>query len=329
LNAGNTTQNNTSNQSSASFAAPAARAWELVQTVNGSAVAARHEAGAVVVNDILYVMGGRGNRPVQSYNRKANKWTSHGKPPVLMHHFQPVAVGSKIYVIGAMKDDKFPNEKPLEHVYVFNTDNHKWSKSTAIPVNRRRGSVGAAVYKGKIYLVGGNTIGHSGTAVNWFDEYNPVTKQWRRMPNAPKARDHITIAIAGGKLVVAGGRRSKHPNVVGDTEARTDVFNFTTARWESSAANIPTQRAGAMTVAVGNEVVVIGGESRSKVSAHNDVEALNVKTGKWRKLQSLLVGRHSGGAALLGDKIQVISGNTTRGGGNESISHETLLLNSK
>jgi len=128
---------------------------------------------------------------------------------------------------------------------------------------------------------------------------------------------------------VAGGRRSKHPNVVGDTEVRTDVFNFKTGRWEATAANIPTQRAGAMTVAVGNEVVVIGGESRTRVSAHADVEALNVNTGKWRKLQPLLVGRHSGGAAVLGNEIQVISGNTTRGGGNESISHESLRLHSK
>jgi len=115
------------NPSTNTFVAPSSRAWELVQTVNGSAVAARHEAGAVVVNNKLYVMGGRGNRPVQSYNKAQNKWTSHGKAPVLMHHFQPVAIGNKIYVIGAFKDDKYPTEKPLEHVYVFNTDNHKWT----------------------------------------------------------------------------------------------------------------------------------------------------------------------------------------------------------
>jgi len=153
-NDANSTTNTKTTQSANSFVAPAARAWELIQTVNGSAVAARHEAGAVVVNNVLYVMGGRGNRPVQSYNKKTNKWTSHGKAPVLMHHFQPVAIGNKVYVIGALKDDKFPNEKPLEHIYIFNTGNHKWIKSTAIPVNRRRGSVGAAVYKGKIYLNG-------------------------------------------------------------------------------------------------------------------------------------------------------------------------------
>ncbi len=305
----------------------ASRAWRMVQTSNGSSVMARHEAGAVATtNNTLYVMGGRGNRPVQSFNESLNRWLSHGKAPVLMNHFQPVSIGNKVYVIGALKDDNYPREQPLEHIYIFDTSNHTWSRGSVIPQNRRRGSVGAALHNGKIYLVGGNPTGHSGPAVNWFDEYDPNTDQWRVMPNAPRARDHVTVAVAGGKLVVAGGRRTAHPNVWGDTEAKTDVFNFTTGRWETNADNIPTQRAGTMAVAVGNEVVVIGGETLGSAQAHNDVEAFNVATGKWRKLQPMLEGRHSGGAAVLGNKIHVVSGNTTRGGGSETINHETLTL---
>jgi len=82
-----------------------------------------------------------------------------------------------------------------------------------------------------------------------------------------------------------------------------------------------------MAVSFGNEVVVIGGETLGSAAAHRDVEAFNVLTGKWRKLQPLLEGKHSGGAVVLGDKIHVVSGNTTRGGGNESINHETLEFN--
>jgi len=321
--AGNT--NNTGNTSG--LLANAGRAWEMVQTANGSAVAGRHEAGAVAVsNDTFYVMGGRGNRPVQSFSETTNIWTNHGTAPVRMNHFQPVVLGNKVYVIGALKDDNYPTELPLEHIYVFDTSNHTWTKGAAIPVNRRRGSVGAAAYNGRIYLVGGNTNGHSGPSVNWFDEYNPANNKWTVMPDAPHARDHVTIAVVGDKLVVAGGRRTAHPNVWGATEAKTDIFNFATGQWQNLADDIPTERAGTMTVTVGNEVVVIGGETLGSADAHRDVEALNVATGKWRQLQPLLEGRHSGGAVVLGDKIHVVSGNTTRGGGNESINHETLQL---
>ena len=137
------------------------------------------------------------------------------------------------------------------------------------------------------------------------------------------------MAVAAGKLVVAAGRRSQHPNVLGATEAKTDMYNFSTGQWETTADNIPTKRAGTMTVAVGGEVIVIGGESLAHVRAHDEVEALNVSTGKWRTLQPLMLGRHSGGAAVLDNKIHVVSGNTTRGGGNETINHETLLLESQ
>jgi len=42
-----------------------------------------------------------------------------------------------------------------------------------------RGAAGAVVYKDKIYLVGGNTDGHSGGFVGWLDEYDPATGDWR------------------------------------------------------------------------------------------------------------------------------------------------------
>jgi len=193
-----------------------------------------------------------------------------------------------------------------------------------IPNARLRGSMGAAVYQGRIYLFGGNRAGHSGQAVKWLDVYNPRNNQWKTLPDAPHARDHAPVAIAEGKLIVAGGRHSRQPNVFANTQAATDVFNLASGRWERSARNIPTPRAGTMTVAHGHEVIVIGGESTSTRQGHRNVEALNVRTGIWRKLQPLIQGRHGGGAGVLGNLIHVVSGNATRGGGNELISHETL-----
>jgi len=81
-----------------------------------------------------------------------------------------------------------------------------------------------------------------------------------------------------------------------------------------------------MTVSYGDEIIVIGGESNRGRAALSAVEAYNVKTNKWRKLNSLLTERHSGGAAIVGDAIHVVSGNTTTGGGNETQSHEKLKL---
>ena len=65
---------------------------------------------------------------------------------------------------------------------------------------------------------------------------------------------------------------------------------------------------GKMTVSVGEEVIVMGGESLASTNAHNQVEAYNVRTNQWQRLQSLRQARHGGVAAVLDDKIHVAAG---------------------
>lgn len=294
--------------------------WTTLNT--SGKVTARHEAGGVEVNGKLYVIGGRGNRPVDMYDPNTNKWTTVAKAPMELHHFQPVAIGTKIYVAGAFTCC-YPVEKIVSNIYIFDTRTNKWSKGSKIPSNRQRGGAGAAVRNGKIYLLGGNTNGHSGGAVGWFDEFDPRTGNWKKLANAPDARDHATIAIAGNRLVAAGGRESDHPNTFQKTVSRTNVYDFNTGKW-SKEANIPTARAGTMTVAHGSDVLVIGGESMASGFAHNNVEAYNVHSKKWRKLKSLNTGRHGGAAAFVNGDLHVVTGSERRAAGRESTSHEVL-----
>ena len=298
---------------------PASR-WNNVQS-NGE-VTARHEAGGVVVDGKLYVMGGRGKRPVEVFDPANNSWRKLADAPLEMHHFQPVAIGKKIYVIGAFTCC-YPLETTIDTVYIFDTSNNQWSKGPKLPANRKRGGAGAAVYNGKIYLLGGNTRGHSGGAVNWFDEFDPATGQWKTLPGAPDARDHVTIGIANGKLVAAGGRKTVHPLPFENTVGRTNVYDFATGSW-SKAANIPTERAGAMAVTHGSEVFIIGGESAAIEDAHSNVEAFNVDSSLWRKLTSMSTGRHGGIAAFIDGVLHVVSGSKKRAAGGETRSHEIL-----
>ena len=79
-----------------------------------------------------------------------------------------------------------------------------------------------------------------------------------------------------------------------------------------------------MTVAAGNEVIVIGGEVSNETDAKTTVESYNVLNDTWRQLSPLIVGRHSGAATILNNEIHVISGSERRGGSPESIAHEVL-----
>ncbi len=296
--------------------------WHNHNTSNGSTVEKRHEAGGVAFNGKIYVLGGRGTRNVSIFDPVTNKWSYGATPPLELNHFQPVAYKSKIWVIGAFTGP-YPNETSVADIYTYTPATNSWKKEGTIPQKRRRGSTAAVLHGDYIYIVGGNTNGHKAGAVAWLDRFNPSTGQWQALSNAPTARDHITASVSNNKLVVAAGRQSAYPNVFANTIAATNVYDLNTQKW-SIAKSIPTQRAGAMTVTVGQEVIVIGGEVGNNSIAKNTVESYNVISNTWRKLTPLQIGRHSGAAAALNNKIHVIAGSKKKGGSPETTAHEVL-----
>ncbi len=314
----NDTSSNTNSAGNTKFS----NQWQNQYTADGSAVQKRHEAGGVALNGKLYLLGGRGARNVSVYDPITNKWSHKAAPPLELNHFQPVAYNNKIWVIGAFTGP-YPNEISVADIYTYTPASNTWAKEGTIPQNRRRGSTAAVVHEGFIYIVGGNTNGHNPGAKPWLDRFNLKTGQWQTLSDAPTARDHITASISNNQLVVAAGRQSAYPNVFANTIATTNIYDFKTQNW-SIGKSIPTQRAGAMTVTVGQEVVVIGGEVGTDGNAENTVESYNIINNTWRQLSPLQIGRHSGAAVILNDSIHVISGSEKKGGSPESTAHEVL-----
>jgi hypothetical protein len=300
--------------------------WQSVTTANGSSATARHEAHAISVDGKIYLMGGREQRPVEVYDPVANTWKNLGNAPLEIHHFQPVVIGQKIYAIAAFTCC-FPDEPSIADIYVFDTLTEQWAIDGSMPINRLRGAAAAVVWQGDIYVVGGNTMGHNDGAVPWLDRYDPQTGNWQILADAPHARDHFTAVIIDGLLVAAGGRASNAAaNVFANTIAATNIYDFTTGVWRVGA-DIPSPRAGAVSVGAGDELIVAGGEGSTQGAAFAETEAYNVNTDQWRSLQPLLTARHGSGAAVIGSTWHVIAGNLTRGGGHETSVHETLELN--
>ncbi len=298
--------------------------WQSVITGDGSAVTARHESGVVAVNGKLYALGGRATRPLESYNPATGEWTNLGPMPMELHHFQPVAIGDVIYVTGAFTCC-YPEELTVADVYTYHTVTGVWSVAGQMPADRVRGSTATFTYQDQIYLLGGNTKGHSGGAVAWFDRFDPISGDWSVLPDAPNARDHFGAFVLNDRVVAAAGRQTDQPNPFRNPVAATDVFDFYTNSWQSMD-DIPTVRAGALVGGAGDEIVVAGGEIFSTSTSLDVVEAFNVYTGQWRTLQAMLLGRHSGGGAMLGNEFHVLAGSLNTGGAPETDTHEMLLL---
>lgn len=305
-------------------AAPDQAGWSAVPASAG-APSARHENAFVEVEGRLYLLGGRGERPLEIYDPATRRWSQGAKPPLEIHHVQALAHDGRLYVLGALTGD-FPEEQPLSHVLVYDPAADRWSQGAEVPAHRRRGAAGVVSHGGRIYLVGGNTRGHMSGYVPWLDEFDPATGHWRELADAPHARDHFHAVVMDGRLYAAGGRRTSHDT--GDTLSLTipqvDVYDFASARWSTLDAPLPTPRAGAGAVALDGTLLVMGGESARQVPAHAEVEAYDPASGRWRTLEPLPRGRHGTQATVLDGAVHIAAGSGNRGGGPELEDHLQL-----
>lgn len=303
---------------------PAESSWSYVTSEDGSLPVARHEAAFVGLGDKFYLLGGRGERSTSIYDTNTNTWTEGPEPPLEMHHFQPVVVGSKIYIIGAFTGG-WPDETPVPNIYIYDTETDSWTQGDEIPENRRRGSTGNILYNGKIYLVCGIKNGHIGDHKDWVDSYDPETGSWEILSSAPRTRDHFQAVLHEGKIYALAGRNTgSTESPFGGTIAEVDAYDIEANSWTSTSDPIPTKRAGTAAILYMGQILVAGGESPEQEKAHAEVEALDPNTGQWATLPQLNEGRHGTGLVEFGDELYIASGCGNRGGSPELTTVERL-----
>lgn len=289
-------------------------AWQFVES--DTPPTERHENAYVKVGDRFYLVGGRGERPVQAFDPATGTWTTHAATPLELHHFQAVAYEGRIYVIGALTGG-WPEEDPVPHVYIYDPATDLWTQGPEIPEDRRRGAAGAVVHEGEIYVVAGIRNGHTDGHVRWLDAFNPTTGNWRRLADAPRYRDHFHAAVLDGRLYAVGGRRSSHATGQGFelTIPEVDVYDFATNTWTPlpPSGDLPTERAGTTVAVLDGRLLVLGGESGSQQPAHAEVEAFDPQTGTWTSLAPMQVGRHGTQAVVHEGNVYIAAGSKTRG----------------
>lgn len=298
--------------------------WENIRISDDTEPVARHEAAFVDVKSKFYLLGGRRINPTNIYDPKSNTWRTGAEPPLELHHFQPVVFENEIYIMGALTG-QYPGETPVPNIYIYNPETNTWRKGPEIPEGRRRGAAGVVVYQRKMYMACGIKDGHRGDHKKWLDVFDPVTGNWETLPDAPRPRDHFQATVANDRLYVIGGRTtaaSEGPfkNTIGEV----DVYDFEKGTWMTLPNHLPNLRAGNYNITMGNEILVLGGESEYQTPAHAEVDALNTLTNQWRSLSPMIQGRHGTGVIFYKGKLYVASGSGNRGGGPELTSMECM-----
>lgn len=287
----------------------------------------RHECSFVQAGDKFYLMGGRENsRTIDVYDYATNTWNSlNNSAPFSFNHFQAIEYGGLIWVIGAFTSNNFPNEPPAESIWMFNPATNEWIEGATIPEARRRGGAGVVMYNDKFYISGGNTIGHNGGYVAWFDEFDPATGVWTPLADMPRERDHFHAVVIDDKLYAAGGRLSGGmEGTFKPTISEVDIFDFATGTWSTLSNDIPTPRGGSTSAVFNNKLIVMGGEVFQEVVYGTQVtdalpitEQFDPVTGQWTRLADMNHERHGTQAIASGDGVFIIAGSPKIGGGPE------------
>jgi N-acetylneuraminic acid mutarotase len=256
----------------------------------------------------------------QRYDPATDTYTAMAPLPANIGHVQSVVVDGLIYYVGGLD---VATDEEVGTVYAYDPATNTFATLTPMPAGRERGSSGVAVHGGLIYVAGGLEGPHfvGGAPTAEFDVYNPATDTWTSLTDLPGNRDHAQAAVVGDRLHLFGGRISA--NGADAMVTRTDVYDFTTSTWSSTAAAIPTARAAAAVAVVGTEIFVIGGETEPGIRA--EVEAYDTLTDSWRSLPSMLTPRHGMAASVCANGIYVAGGSTAPFF-NPSLAHEVLKL---
>jgi N-acetylneuraminic acid mutarotase len=291
----------------------------------------RHENGFAEYKGKMYLFGGRRIQAVDIFDPENNTWSSASKPPLEIHHFQPVIVDSQIWLLGTMTGE-FPRETPLESVMIYEPDTDVWNEGPLIPEGRRRGAAGCVLHTdGWIYVVGGIIDGHHSGTQAWFDRINPATGEWQVLKDAPNKRDHAPCAIVHNKLYFFGGRETGRHNgtdynalfeaTIGDV----DVYDFESESWSTHQQQLPIETAAGGTGVIDDKIYYVGGEA-GRQEAFTDMQIFDSVVDTWTKGPALNRARHGTNCCVYDRKLWIAAGSGARGGEPELTSIECIEI---
>ncbi len=222
---------------------PATDTWKALAPMPSK----RGSALAAVVNDKIYVIGGATTIPgsketavfpthphmsvgtVEEYDPAANTWRERSAMPTPRNHAAIGVVAGKIYVIGGRVGAAFIGlASDISVVEEYDPATDQWSGPRArMPI--ARSAIGAAVYRGRIYVAGGEYQDpHMMATFRAVEAYDPASNTWTEMPPMPVSRHGLAVGIIGNRLHVISGDVQSAGTGVEVSTSEHDAFEFST-----------------------------------------------------------------------------------------------------
>jgi N-acetylneuraminic acid mutarotase len=222
------------------------------------------------------------------YDPAADTWKALAPMPSKRGSPVAAAVGNKIYVIGGVGAAPGATSPAISQatpqvvvgtVEEYEPESNTWREKTPMPTPRNHAAIGAV--NGKIYVIGGRVgaafIGLA-SDISVVEEYDPATDKWSApRSRMPTARSALGYGVVNGRIYVAGGEY-QDPHMMA-TFREVEAYDPSTNSW-SIMPPMPVSRHGLAAGAIGNRLILVGGDVQSSGSgvevSTSEVDALTV-----------------------------------------------------
>ena len=181
----------------------------------------------------------------------------------------------------------------------------KGNWSTRAPVPTQHLDAGVAAADGKMYVLGGEDLGHPATPSN--QRYDPVTDSWRDLSPMPRGISHAGVAAYNDKIYVVGGFTA-----IVHAAALDQVLEYDIAanRWRQLPP-ISSPRGSVGVAVVGGKIHAIGGRGLNNVTVATH-EVYDPASGKWTQAAPLPTARDHIGVVVVDGRIHVVGGRVSK-----------------
>ena len=260
------------------------------------------EHAAVSLGEHVYTIAGFGaRRSFLRFSPATGQWTTLPDLPDGRHHLSAFALADGVYAIGGYQF----NGATTEYVsaYRYDLGHGRWDPRPEVSA---RAASNSAVLFGRAFL---------GSEDGSLEEYEPVARATRSLGQAAESalRDHSQVVAFLDEIWMLGGRLPE-THVV-------SIYDPASGRWRPGP-RMGVPRGGFAAAAVGNRIVVTGGETLSVTPFQvlNSTEVYTAGNASWAPGPNLPRGLHGVPGVGWNGRFFILGGSTIGGSAAAGIS---------
>ncbi len=193
-----------------------------------------------------------------------------------------VAVNGIVYVIGGSQRYN-TSETGFSYMSINSTEAYDpatdtWVEKVSMPTSRD--GLGVAVFKGKIYCLGGRNVSKDySISINVNEVYDTKTDSWETKTPMPTARSGLQASEVDGKIYLIGGWVESESSSIAEKSAEVEIYDPVTDTW-ATGSPIPTTVAGYASAVLDGKIYVISGVASGSTRT-NLTQIYDPKTDRW------------------------------------------------